>query len=68
MFDIAPRTFHSFMNAANEAAISRLYGVIHFRDAIENGQKEGAALREKIVEKLKAAGVKPLSPSPLERD
>lgn len=60
IFDIAPRTFSSFMQAANEAAISRLYGGIHFRDAIENGQKEGTSLGEKIAEKLKAAGVEPL--------
>ena len=59
MFDIAPRTFTSFMQAANEAAISRLYGGIHFRDAIENGQKEGAALGQKIIEKLKAAEIEP---------
>lgn len=61
MFDIASRTFHSFIQAGNEAAISRLYGGIHFRDAIENGQREGAALGKKISEKLNAAGIEPLS-------
>lgn len=61
MFDISPRRFQSFMQAANEAAISRLYGGIHFRDAIENGQKEGRALGEKIVEKLKTAQLLPFN-------
>ena len=33
----APRRFRSFLEAAGEAAVSRLYGGIHFRAAIENG-------------------------------
>ncbi len=33
----APRTFASFEAAAQEAAISRLYGGIHYRSAIEDG-------------------------------
>jgi hypothetical protein len=36
-----PRTFYSFEQAANEAAISRLYGGIHYRSAIENGLRQG---------------------------
>jgi hypothetical protein len=40
-FGLPPRKFNSFTNASKEAAISRLYGGIHFRDAIENGVKEG---------------------------
>ena len=35
------RSFPSFKAAAEEAAISRLYGGIHFRAAIENGLKQG---------------------------
>jgi len=38
---LAPRKYNSFREAANEASISRLYGGIHFRDAIENGQEQG---------------------------
>ena len=34
---LAPRSFGSFMEAAREAAISRLYGGIHFRAACERG-------------------------------
>ena len=37
----APRSFTSFEDAANEAAISRLYGGIHYRDAIDNGIEQG---------------------------
>jgi hypothetical protein len=52
LFEIPERTFPSFRDAAQEAAISRLYGGIHFRDAIENGQKQGAALGKWVVEKM----------------
>ena len=38
---IAARSFPSFMAAAEEAAISRLYGGIHFRAAIERGLDQG---------------------------
>lgn len=57
IFRIPRRHFKSFRLAAEEAAISRLYGGIHFRDAIVNGQTEGRALGQHIVEKLKKAGM-----------
>jgi hypothetical protein len=38
---LAPRRFDSFFDAAEEAAISRLYGGIHYRAAIDNGLAEG---------------------------
>ena len=59
IFDLPTRDFKSFRQAAEEAAISRLYGGIHYRDAIENGQSQGKAIGNFIVEKLKANGVKP---------
>ncbi len=40
------RTFPSFKAAAEEAAISRLYGGIHFRAAIENGLTQGECVAE----------------------
>ena len=58
MFELQPRTFHSFKAAAAEAAISRLYGGIHFRDSVENGQVAGKAVGDYVVGKIKAAGVK----------
>jgi hypothetical protein len=38
---LAPRRFDSFLDAAEEAALPRLYGGIHFRAAIENGLAQG---------------------------
>ena len=35
------REFKSFRQAANEAALSRLYGGIHYRQAIEEGLVQG---------------------------
>ncbi|MEX6689375.1 vanadium-dependent haloperoxidase [Danxiaibacter flavus] len=58
MFELKPRTFASFRQAAAEAAISRLYGGIHYRDAIENGVAEGKALAGYIISKLQSAGVR----------
>ncbi|MDQ3844105.1 MAG: vanadium-dependent haloperoxidase, partial [Bacteroidota bacterium] len=48
-FGLPPRKFNSFTDAAKEAAISRLYGGIHFRDAIENGAKEGEQIGKFVV-------------------
>ena len=36
-----PKKFNSFWEAANETSISRLYGGIHFRDALTQGQDLG---------------------------
>jgi len=51
-FGLPIRSFSSFTQAANEAAISRLYGGIHFRDAIEDGVAEGKAIGHYILNKL----------------
>ena len=48
-FGLPPRKFSSFINASKEAAISRLYGGIHFRDAIENGVKEGEQIGKFVI-------------------
>ena len=58
MFELPARTFQSFRQAANEAALSRLYGGIHFRDSVENGQMAGKEVGEYVVGKIKAAGIK----------
>ena len=42
------RTFTSFHDAASEAAISRLYGGIHFLPAIERGLDQGHAIGELV--------------------
>ncbi|NUB44000.1 vanadium-dependent haloperoxidase [Fertoebacter nigrum] len=41
---LAPRQFPSFHAAAEEAGISRLYGGIHFRAAIEQGLAQGRCI------------------------
>jgi hypothetical protein len=43
-----PRTFRSFSEFAEEAAISRLYGGIHYREAIEVGIEQGRLVGEKV--------------------
>jgi hypothetical protein len=48
-FGLPTRKFNSFSTASKEAAISRLYGGIHFRDAIENGVKEGEQIGRFII-------------------
>jgi len=60
MFEIPTRTFPSFLAAAQEAAISRLYGGIHYRDAIDNGVAQGYRIGNSVVERLKAAGIRPV--------
>jgi hypothetical protein len=52
-FGMQPRTFNTFSEAANQAAISRLYGGIHYRPAIEVGVKQGRAVGDYIFEKIK---------------
>ncbi|HEX2533737.1 MAG TPA: vanadium-dependent haloperoxidase, partial [Chitinophagaceae bacterium] len=46
------RTFTSFREAAAEAGISRLYGGIHFRDAVEEGALLGNGIARHILDKL----------------
>ena len=48
---LKPRTFLSFRQAASEACISRLYGGIHFRDAIDNGAIQGKKIAAFIIGK-----------------
>ena len=50
-FGLPSRKFTSFKQACSEAAISRLYGGIHFRDAIDNGVKEGEQIGNFVVMK-----------------
>ena len=52
-FGLPVRYFRSFNHAAEEAAISRLYGGIHYMPAIANGAREGKELGNFVVEKLR---------------
>ncbi len=51
-YGLPVRSFTSFKQAADEAAISRMYGGIHYRAAIEVGVKQGRDLGKFIVDKL----------------
>ena len=47
------RHFGSFREAAEEAAISRLYGGIHYPMGIEFGIAQGDAIGDLVVERLR---------------
>ena len=51
-FGIPPRHFTSFTAAANEAAISRFYGGIHYMPSINNGLEEGRRIGQFFVQRL----------------
>jgi len=52
-FGLPARAFKSFSDAANEAAISRLYGGIHFRESLENGKIMGRYVANKMLAKIR---------------
>ncbi len=52
-FGLKARSFTSFKAASDEAAISRLYGGIHYRPACIIGVDEGRAIGDYILTKLK---------------
>ena len=47
------RHFESFLQAANEASISRFYGGIHFLNSVNTGAAQGKQVSEYIIKKLK---------------
>ncbi|MDB5226595.1 MAG: phosphoesterase PA-phosphatase [Bacteroidota bacterium] len=47
------RSYPSFDSAANEAGLSRLYGGIHYRDAIVSGLTQGRNLGQKVIDRIK---------------
>lgn len=51
-YGTAPRSFDSFYDAADEAALSRMYGGIHFMPAIKNGQEQGRKVGKQVYETL----------------
>jgi hypothetical protein len=48
--NLGQRSFTSFEAAAAEAAISRLYGGIHYRAAIENGMRQGRCIGDNVID------------------
>lgn len=51
-YGLPDRSFKSFFDAANEAAISRYYGGIHFMEAIENGKLMGKYVGNQLLIKI----------------
>ena len=51
-FGLPIRSYKSFKHAADEAAISRMYGGIHYRAAVEVGVDQGRKIGELVTEKL----------------
>ncbi|WP_350286345.1 vanadium-dependent haloperoxidase [uncultured Croceitalea sp.] len=51
-YGLPVRSFTSFNAAADEAAISRMYGGIHYRAAVEIGVKQGRDLGQFVVDNL----------------
>ncbi|MEH6659498.1 vanadium-dependent haloperoxidase [Leeuwenhoekiella marinoflava] len=52
-YGLPVRSFDSFRKASEEAALSRLYGGIHYRAAIDEGLKQGRQLGQFVVQNLK---------------
>ncbi|MFM7839017.1 MAG: vanadium-dependent haloperoxidase, partial [Chitinophagaceae bacterium] len=51
-FGMPVRTFSSFLQAGQEASRSRLYGGIHYPQALDNGFAEGQAVANYLLRKL----------------
>ena len=51
-YGLPQRSYNSFIHAAEEAAISRLYGGIHYMMAIEEGVNQGQNVGKYIVDKI----------------
>ena len=64
-YGLPVRSFSSFRQAADEAAISRMYGGIHYRAAVEIGVKQGRDLGSFVMDNLQTrsepgmAGIEP---------
>jgi len=52
LYGLPTRSFNSFNEAADEAAISRMYGGIHYRKAVAVGVKQGRDLGKFVLDNL----------------
>ena len=53
IYGMPPREFDSFFEASDEAAVSRLYGGIHYGPACFIGVEQGGKIGEHIISKIK---------------
>jgi len=51
-YGLPVREFKSFQEAAEEAAVSRIYGGIHYKSAVDNGLDQGYKIGKFISEKI----------------
>ncbi|MGB5667934.1 MAG: vanadium-dependent haloperoxidase [Maribacter sp.] len=51
-YGLPKRSYTSFLQASQEAAISRFYGGIHYKPAIEKGVEQGQALGRFVIENI----------------
>ena len=58
VYGLPVRSFSSFNKAADEAAISRMYGGIHYRAAVEIGVKQGRDLGKFVINNLDMMSIK----------
>jgi hypothetical protein len=63
-FGLPARNFTSFRQAAEEAAISRFYGGIHYMPSINNGLIEGRKIGVFVTKKLKTRAVRHIAIKP----
>ncbi len=54
-FGKAPRSFQSFLEASDEAAISRLFGGIHYMFGIEQGKIQGESVGKLFLQRVKTS-------------
>jgi hypothetical protein len=54
-YGLPVRSFQSFVHAAEEAAISRLYGGIHYRPAIVEGARQGQKIGKYLAATLQTS-------------
>lgn len=52
-YGFEPRTYASFLEAAQEASDSRLYGGIHYPKGLLDGDRQGAAIGRIVAERLR---------------
>jgi membrane-associated phospholipid phosphatase len=61
-YGLPARSFTSFTAAAAEAAMSRLYGGIHYRMAIEEGSIQGQRVGEHVVRRVRTRSARAVAP------
>lgn len=56
-YELPVRSFASFLEASEEAALSRLYGGIHYRPAIDLGVSQGEAVGKHLLSRVEPFGI-----------